>query len=244
MKKILLTLIVLLYGCSSEIITPQETSTCLNPVSFEFSNRIEHAYIEGLFNNKSIVNGGEWSTAFREIGAGDFVGGWHGDHVLISQTETQNTKTQTLELKSYFDDSTIATHKRTYTFGCDSVTVSQTFNFKKDVVFDSVFFAMLPILRDNLTHSAERFNTGLFENIATNQFERQKTVDSAITIWGDEIEVKVEVLESSLDYLVFVSNAEQYNKIYFGQNTKETKAQAGDEWAFETKYTFSQTQRH
>lgn len=242
MKKILF-LLVFLNGCSSEIITPKETNTCLNPVSFEFSNRIEHAYIKGIFDGKSIVNGGEWSTAFREVGAGDFVGGWHGDHVLVSQTENENTKTQTLDLKSYFDDSTISNHKRTYTFDCNSVTVEQTFKFEKDVVFDSVFFAMLPVLRNGVTHSAERFNTGLFENVATNQFERQKTADSAITIWGDEIEVKVEVLESSLDYLVFVSNAEQYNKVYFGQNTKETKAQTGEEWTFKTKYTFNRTQR-
>jgi len=239
MKSIFVFITLLLTSaCSSEIITQKETNECLNPISIEFSDRIEHVYIKGLFNNKSIVNGGEWSTAFREVGAGDFVGGWHGDHILTSQTKTENKIKQTLELKSYFDDSTIATQKREYTFYCDAISVKQSFKFKKDVVFDSVYFAMLPILRENLTHSAERFDTGLFEDVSTTNFEIQKTTDSKVRIWGDEISATVEVKKSSIEYFAYIINSNHYNKVYFGDNTKKTKAQTGEEWTFETVYNF------
>ena len=46
------------------------------------ARRISRLEFEPFFGNMPIINRGEWECAFRESGAEDFSGGFHGDEII------------------------------------------------------------------------------------------------------------------------------------------------------------------
>jgi hypothetical protein len=228
---------VLTTGCSES----DKIETDL--IRVDFNERIVGLYIDGVNNNESIVTNGEWSSAFLEKGAGDFVGGFHGDYELTSQTvESYNNKTvikQSGYLTSWYTGDVICVYERIYEISSNNIRVIQEFTWAKEVKLQKTFFAMLPIKRENVSSYETRYPSGHYQDVSTVDFERVTTSDNQVVVEGSELMVSIEVVNSSSNQVnVFVSNAKPYNKVYFSYKKNEYKTTIGEKWSTEVLYSF------
>lgn len=198
---------------------------------------------EREYGGKSIANAGEWEAAIREVGAGDFIGGFHGDErmtsvslliddneqpLLNSEFVAKDVKfNQSSVLYSWYTGKPIALHEKNYTFSQQGIELAQKIEWLEAVKINRAYLTMFPIKRkingshgEQITDLAWYLPSGEMLDVSESGFEKLISYNtSAINIEGSEsrFNALIEVVKhpNLPNYQAFVQNTEQYNKIYF-----------------------------
>ncbi|EGR1219803.1 hypothetical protein [Vibrio sp. Vb2201] len=214
------------------------------------------------YQGRSLTTNGEWDKAILEKGAGDFIGGAHGDEKLSTfyikvdgkEVDGQDKKTyisdtvelhQTTDLFSWYDKSTLAKTSRTYKFHRDGVNVHQKMEWKDAASLKTSYLAMFPVLRTmnegefQVTDTAWYWPDGHVQDISIPGFKIQQYKQDEIWVEGAEsglrAEIKIERTPRLEGFSSFVTNSPAYNKVYFDiTGAHDTKA--GEVWETNTQY--------
>lgn len=207
-----------------------------------------------------IINNGEWSCAIREVGAADFICGFHRferlDSVLFSldgkpgeilgtHTAKELTATQESTLFSYGTETPIAERAVTYRAAVDGITVEQRIHWLQPVLLENAYLAMLPIKRhvggEQITDTAKRAPHYASEDVSEAGFEPIRTPTNVIELSGPQVVARVSLLEAPAlpNAFAFVSNAELYNKVYFDVSGEHLTA-PGEVWTVVAHYEIRQ----
>lgn len=216
------------------------------------------------FNGESIVTSGEWECAIIEDGANDFMGGYHGyeeleSYALIIDGERvtdfdsfeliiakELIFKQESSLISQLTGDTAASHVKEFSFTSEGLDLKQTVGWLDEIEVKSAYLTMFPIKRTlsklpeiQVTDEAQRESTNTYEYIATKDFSIKRTKDEKVFITGDDSGFYGNItLRRNINlpnYSVFVSNASQYNKVYFDFSGKH-KTVKGESWETNSTY--------
>lgn len=242
------------------------------------ANEFQRINKMSFLNKSPVVTAGEWEMALFEEGANDFIGGTlHGDEIVTEYKLLADGEPVSLDgkvelevdsltfntISELFRDNTttedvvkIGTHKKTYLFSKNGLTVDQEINFEKSMTLKKSYLAMLPTLRKSegatggqITDtvktnpespeydvSEEGFDLTELRNVSTNKVE----------LWGKEsgFKASVEILKKTpeiMPSIFHISDAPAYNKIYFGFNEDGQRVEVGDTWQQTTQYKIDTT---
>lgn len=214
------------------------------------------------YQGRSLTTNGEWDKAILEKGAGDFIGGAHGDEKLNTfqikvdgkEVEGKDKKTyisetvefyQATDLFSWYDKSTLAKTSRTYKFHRDGVNVHQKMEWKEAASLKTSYLAMFPILRTmnegefQVTDTAWYWPDGHVQDISIAGFKIQQYKQDEIWVEGAEsglrAEIKIERTPRLEGFNSFVTNSPAYNKVYF-DITGAHNTKAGEVWETNAQY--------
>lgn len=219
-----------------------------------------------VYDGKPIANTGEWEAAIREVGAGDFIGGYHGDEVLTSVSIFVNGEEVEFNKKQYVSDSfsfvqksnlyswytgeVIATHVKEYNFSQNGFVLNQTVTWNKSVDISRAYLAMLPVKRKidytsgvQITDTAWYWPSGSIQDVYQSGFPVVVTKsDDEVWLEGAEsrfrAEVKMNKHPNLSGYNVFVNNVDAYNKVYFDISGSYTTT-PGEVWNTTTTYNLT-----
>jgi uncharacterized membrane protein len=210
-----------------------------------------------------IINAGEWECAIAEKGC-DFIGGYHGNELVDEVSLTIDNKPYTISNKNLFECRSIVFKQQSilisrktdkpivhrlveYDINSDRILIKQQIEWLSDAEISKSYLAMLPIVRkieniqitdsaysdiDNTIYDISKPNLNLKIN-TPNHGIKQLTVYGSKS--GFNVSVKVDKTPNLSNSNAFVSNAQQYNKIYFDFSGPYT-ASCGELWDICAEY--------
>ncbi|ANQ21446.1 hypothetical protein BA893_07095 [Vibrio natriegens] len=232
-----------------------ENTSSIAPYSFSRVN-----------DGKPIANAGEWEAAIREVGAGDFIGGYHGDELLNSVTLTINgvevpldesqyvadsfTFSQVSDMYSWHTGEIVATHVKEYNFSQSGFILKQKIEWKESIELSRAYLSMLPVKRKidstsgfQVTDTAWYWPSGYVQDVSESGFPVSVTnTDDEVWLEGAESRFRAELKMTEHPqlpgYNVFVVNSDAYNKIYF-DISKQYTTRVGEVWETSTNYNLT-----
>ncbi|HHF3172388.1 TPA: hypothetical protein ACPJ17_001118 [Vibrio alginolyticus] len=227
---------------------------------------IEPYSFSRLNDGKSLTTIGEWEAAIREVGADDFIGGFHGDEILNLVTLTINGKEvllsdsqyiadsftfyQASDLYSWYTGDIVAKHIKEYTFSQVGFTLKQKIEWKKSIEISRAYLSMLPIKRKidstsgtQITDTSWYWPSGTVQDVSESGFPViVSNSDDEVWLEGAESRFRAEVKMTERPllpgYNLFVHNSDAYNKIYF-DISKQYTTRVGEVWETSTNYNLT-----
>ncbi|MGY5706828.1 hypothetical protein ACXHRA_23375 [Vibrio antiquarius] len=216
-----------------------------------------------VYDGKPIANAGEWEAAIREVGADDFMGGYHGDERLTSislsvdgkpvsisdsQFVAENVSfNQVSELFSWHTGEVVAVHEKNYKFTQSGVVLDQRIEWLSSLDLTRAYLTMFPIKRKidytegaQITDTAWTWPSGDVQDVSYPGFKVNVSYDdNEVWLEGAESRFRAEIKMTSRPdlpgYSFFVTNADAYNKAYFDISGTYTTT-AGEVWETSSTY--------
>jgi len=179
-----------------------------------------------ILPNTSIVTGGEWDCAIKELGKSDFMGGIsHGDEVYTSvvafvdgkliDIDNDNflmecnevdfyTKSHLLEVDNPVDN-ILAQHDKKFIINKSGIYVEQRVKFLQSIELDNSYLLMLPIARDisgvYVTNKGYMDNDYAIKDLSNQGNVITGTKAKSVTIYnqgaGHQVKARVELIDSN-----------------------------------------------
>ncbi|HII4363140.1 hypothetical protein [Vibrio parahaemolyticus] len=229
------------------------------------SNVKPYSFIR-VYSGKPIANAGEWEAAIREVGAGDFMGGYHGDERLtsvslsvdgkqVSISESQFVASnvsfyQVSKLYSWYTGEVVAFHEKEYKFTQSGIELDQRVEWLDSLNLSRAYLTMFPIKRKidytkgaQITDISWSWPSGKVQDVSYPGFKLNISHDdNEIWLEGAESRFRAEIKMNSRPFLPgyssFVTNSDTYNKAYF-DISGNYKTTPGEVW--ETNSTYKLT---
>ena len=141
------------------------------------ARRTGEVSFEVMYGGAPVIGEGEWEFAAQEVGAADFIGGYHGDELLSgvslsldgTSVNLNEPGVQTGQSVTFIQDSMlnrcdtphedVARHQKNYTVTKDGITLTQKIDWLKALTLKHGYVAMLPVNRKagatQLTHKVQ-----------------------------------------------------------------------------------------